>query len=79
MDSLAKYSRMDQIKFLEDSRKFKGCLQILIGSFLNTLSHIFPKLYINPDDFLSEPSYSDKIKISVQKITSTFDLSSGVA
>ena len=79
MDSLAKYSRMGQIKFLEDSCKFKGCLQILIGSFLNTLSHILPKLYINPDNFLSEPSYSDKIRISVQKITSTFDLSSGVA
>ena len=53
-----KYSRMDQVKFVEDSlykiRKdmvclgrpypfnfFKGCLpQILLGPFLNTLSHI---------------------------------------
>ena len=45
-----KYSRMDQIKFVEDNLclnrpypfKFcKGCLpQILLGSFLNTLSHI---------------------------------------
>ena len=31
-----KYSRMDQVKF------FKGCLpQILLGPFLNTLSHLF--------------------------------------
>ena len=30
------YSRMDQVKL------FKGCLpQILIGPFLNTLTHIF--------------------------------------
>ena len=31
----ANYSRMDQVKF------FKGCLpQILLGLFLNTLSHV---------------------------------------
>ena len=43
----SKYSRMDQVKFVEDSlvedpfKFFKGCLpQILLGPFLNTLSHI---------------------------------------
>ena len=45
-----KYSRMDQVKFLEDSlclgrpyrfKSFKGCLpQISLGPFLNTLSQI---------------------------------------
>ena len=41
---------MDQAKFVEDSRPypfkfFKGCLpQILLGPFLNTLSHIDPQL-----------------------------------
>ena len=44
-----KYSRMEQVKFVEDSLEgdhtpsnfFKGCLpQILLGPFLNTLSHI---------------------------------------
>ena len=38
-----KYSRMDQIKFVEGTlyKFFKGCLpQILLGPFLNTLSHI---------------------------------------
>ena len=34
-----KYSRMDQVKF------FKGCFpQILLGRFLNTVSHIFFKI-----------------------------------
>ena len=45
----SRYSRMDQVKFVEDSlsrpcpfRFFKGCLpQILLGPFLNTLSHMF--------------------------------------
>ena len=52
----SRYSRMDQVKFVEDSLKksevvclgrpyyfkfFIGCLsQILLGPFLNTLSHI---------------------------------------
>ena len=54
-----KYSRMDQVKFVEDSlwrigrdmvwlsrpypfKFFKGCLlQILLGPFLNTLSHLY--------------------------------------
>ena len=52
----AKYSRMNQVKFVEDSLQkiwsdmvcrpyhfkiFEGCLpQILLGPFLNTLSHI---------------------------------------
>ena len=45
----------------------------------NTGRHLLPKVYINPNDFLSEPSYSGKIKVSVRKITSTFSLSSGVA
>ena len=41
-----KYSRMDQVKFAEDSRPyhvkfFKGCLpQILLGPFLNTLPRL---------------------------------------
>ena len=35
-----KYSRMDQVKFVENNL-LKGCLtQILLGPFLNTLSHI---------------------------------------
>ena len=35
LSSRTKYSRMDQVKF------FKGCLpQILLGPFLNTLSHL---------------------------------------
>ena len=33
----AKYSRMDQVKFLEDS-----LLKFLLGPFLNTLSHLAP-------------------------------------
>ena len=45
---VAKYSRIDQAKFVEDSFKnlkgyglLKGCLpQILLGPFLNTLCHI---------------------------------------
>ena len=38
-----KYSRMDQVKF------FKSCLpQILLGSFLNTLSYLFKHENINP-------------------------------
>ena len=43
---------MDQAKFVEDSRPypfkfFKGCLsQILLGPFLNTLSHIDPQFII---------------------------------
>ena len=40
---VTKYSRMDQVKFVEDSRFnfFKGCLpQILLGP-LNILSHMF--------------------------------------
>ena len=36
--SRTKYSKMDQVKY------FKGCLpQILLGPFLNTLSHLFRK------------------------------------
>ena len=38
-----KYSRMDQVKF------FKGCLpQVLLGPFLNTLSHIFDSVINTP-------------------------------
>ena len=47
MDSLAKYSRMDQIKFLEDSRKFKGCLQILIGSYFRNFTLTLMTFYQN--------------------------------
>ena len=34
-----KYSRVDQVKFVED-----GVLKILLGPLLNTLSHMFMKL-----------------------------------
>ena len=44
----------------------------------NTGRHLLPKVYINPNDFLSESSYSGKTKVSVQKITLTFGLSRGV-
>ena len=38
----SRYSRMDQVKFEEDSFKFfKGCLpQILLGPFLYSLTHL---------------------------------------
>ena len=55
-----KYLRMEQVKFVEDSleklsrdwlsrpycfKSFKGCLpQILLGSFLNTLSHMILRI-----------------------------------
>ena len=45
----------------------------------STARNFVPEVYINPNDFLPEPSYSGKIKVSVRKITSTFNLSSGVA
>ena len=52
-----KYSRMDQVKF------FKGCLlQILLGPFLNTLSHI--------EHLFSEHlfwSYESKIDLQFQR------------
>ena len=41
--------------------------------------HLLTKVYINPNDFLPEPSNNGKIKVNVRKITSTFTLSSGVA
>ena len=41
--------------------------------------HLLPYVYINPNEFLPEPLYSGKIKVSVRKITSTFGLSSGIA
>ena len=55
----AKYARMDQVKFVEDSLMvclnrlyhfnfFKGCLaQIILGPFLNTLSQV--KIVVNND------------------------------
>ena len=45
----------------------------------NTSRHLLPKVNINTNDFLPQPSYSSKIKFSVRKITSTFDLLRGVA
>ena len=48
-----KYLRIDQVKFVEDNlwsamlclKLFKGCLpQNLLGSFLNTLSHLLESL-----------------------------------
>ena len=45
----------------------------------NTGRHLFPKTYLNSNEFLLEPLYCGKTKVSVRKITSTFDLSSGVA
>ena len=45
----------------------------------NNCRHLLPKIYINPNDFLLEPSHSGKIKVSLRKITLTFGLSSGVA
>ena len=44
----------------------------------NTGTHLLPKVYLNPNDFLPGPSYSGKTKVSVLKITSAFGLSSGV-
>ena len=48
-----RYSRMDQVKFVEDSLRpcyfkfFKGRLaQILLGPFLNTLTHINRRILI---------------------------------
>ena len=41
--------------------------------------HLLTKVYINPNDFLPEPSYNGKIKVNVRKITLTFTLSSGAA
>ena len=40
----------------------------------NTIRHLLPKGYINPNDFLPEPSYSGKIKLRVRKVTATFGL-----
>ena len=39
----AKYSRMDEVKFVETAfKKFEGCLpQISLGPFLNTLSQVY--------------------------------------
>ena len=45
----------------------------------NTGRDLLPKVNINHNDFLPEPLYIGKIKVSVRKITSTFDLSSDVA
>ena len=40
-----KYSRMDQVKLVEDWKLFKGCLpQISLGLFLSTLSLVLIKL-----------------------------------
>ena len=43
----------------------------------NTGRHLLPKVYMNPNDFLSEESYSGKV--SLLKITLTFGFSSGAA
>ena len=53
----SRYSKMDQVKFVEDSlsdrirpyhfKLFKGYLpQILLGSFLNNLTHIMIMFYL---------------------------------
>ena len=61
---VSRYSRMDQVKFVEDSlfeegimvslnrpyhfKFFKGCLpQVLLGPFLNTLTHIVIKVSVS--------------------------------
>ena len=52
----SRYSRMDQVIFVEDSlsrpyhfKFFKGCLpQTLLGPFLNTLTHL--KKYLDQND-----------------------------
>ena len=61
---VSRYSRMDRVKFVEDSlfeegmmvslnrpyhfKFFKGCLpQILLGPFLNTLTHILIKVSVS--------------------------------
>ena len=47
MDYGTKYSRMDQVKF------FKGCFpQILLGPFLNTLSHFMSSSEIDLISYL---------------------------
>ena len=45
----------------------------------NTGIHLFGNVYLNPNVFLPEASYSGKTKVIVREIISTFGLSSGVA
>ena len=54
----SRYSRMDQVKFMEDLGRpyyfkfFKGCLpQILLGPFLNTLTHMIYSFSLNMSIF----------------------------
>ena len=73
---------------VKHTQQFAGCCMpvailfdhfvglVLKGLIKNTGRHLLPKVYINSNDFLREPSYSGKV--SVRKITSTFGLSNGV-
>ena len=77
------YSRMDQVKFVEDNlceiwrpyhfKFFKGCLpHILLGPFLNTLIPISMK--ICPENLVNPPSFPSKRERSRIRIEFQFAL-----